>query len=208
MGYQLITAPAAEPLVLADVKLHLRVDFVDDDALIALLIVAARQYVEQITASSLVKQKWRLVLDSFPGSAEPSLVQFGRIFALPGNAVLLEKGPVTAIDSITYIDMTGTSQIMPATDYVVDPSGQLARITPKFGKIWPIPLPQIAAVQVNFTAGYADAASVPEGVKQWLKLRIGALYENREEVVSGRSITVTPMPFIDSLLDAYRIVRV
>jgi uncharacterized phiE125 gp8 family phage protein len=190
MGYQLITAPASEPLTTADAKAHLRVDFVDDDALIGLLITAARQYCEQITARSLISQQWRYVIDGFSG------------------VIFLEKGSIISLDSITYLDMGSATQTMPATDYASDFSGPLGRITPKFGKIWPIALPQIAAVQVTFTAGYGvDATFVPVGIKQWLKLRIGALYENREEVVSGRSITVTPMPFVDSLLDPYRIVR-
>jgi uncharacterized phiE125 gp8 family phage protein len=204
MGYQLITAPASEPLTTAEAKAHLRVDFVDDDALIGLLITAARQYCEQITARSLISQQWRYVIDAFPGA----LQNMSNGYFNSGNVILIEKGPVISLDSITYLDMASATQTMPATDYATDFSGQLGRITPKFGKIWPIALPQIGAVQVNFTAGYGTlATAVPEGIKQWLKLRIGALYENREEVVSGRSITVTPMPFVDSLLDPYRIVR-
>jgi uncharacterized phiE125 gp8 family phage protein len=203
MGYQLITAPASEPLTTADAKAHLRVDFVDDDALIGLLITAARQYCEQIIARSLISQQWRYVIDAFPAAFWGMTNGY-----FSGNAILLEKGPVISLDSITYLDMGSATQTMPATDYASDFSGPLGRITPKFGKIWPIALPQIAAVQVTFTAGYGvDATFVPVGIKQWLKLRIGALYENREEVVSGRSITVTPMPFVDSLLDPYRIVR-
>jgi uncharacterized phiE125 gp8 family phage protein len=204
MGYQLITAPASEPLTTADAKAHLRVDFVDDDALIGLLITAARQYCEQIIARSLISQQWRYVIDGFPGAWGGLAI--GLFNA--GNAILLEKGPVISLDSITYLDMGSATQTMPAADYATDFSGPLGRITPKFGKIWPIALPQIAAVQVTFTAGYGvDATFVPVGIKQWLKLRIGALYENREEVVSGRSITVTPMPFMDSLLAPYVIYR-
>ena len=208
MAYQVVTAPSIEPLTLAEAKLHLRVDFTDDDALITMLIAAARQYAEQKTARSFITTVWKYVADSFPGVGVMG-VPWGREYSHPGNAILLEKGQVQSIDSIQYLDMSGTLQTVATSLYTSDLTGPLARIAPKFGQIWPIPLPQIGAVTVNFTAGYgATTASVPEGIKAWLKLRIGALYENREEVVAGRSITVTPMPFVDGLLDGYTIIRV
>ena len=207
MGYQLITPPASEPITLADAKTHLRVDIIDDDALITALIVAARQYAEQITARSFISQQWRYVMDALPSKGVMG-VPWGSEFSLPGNAILLEKGPIISVDSIKFLDMSSVQQTLPTTAYTFDLSGPLARITPPFGQIWPIALPQIGAVQVNFTAGYgASAAAVPQGIKQWMLLRVAALYENREEVVTGRSITVTPLSFADGLLDPYRIMR-
>jgi hypothetical protein len=72
--------------------------------------------------------------------------------------------------------------------------------------VWPIPLPQIGAVQINYTAGYGTtAASVPEGIRHWMLMRISTLYENREEVaILGRG-KVDPLPFVDGLLDPYRV---
>ena len=207
MAYKLLVEPAIEPITLADAKQHLRMEVSDDDALITLLIAAARQYAEQLTRTSFITQQWSLVLDAFPG---PSLmgVPAGLPWSLPGHALLLEHGPVQSIDSITYMDMASAVQTMPSANYIADMTGLLARVTPKFGQIWPITLPQIASVSVNFTAGYGTTADkVPAGLVQWMKLRIGTLYENREEVVTGRGITVTPMPFIDGLLDPYRLVR-
>lgn len=49
MPLQLLTPPTAEPVSLVEAKLHLRVDFNDDDALITSLITAARQAAETIT---------------------------------------------------------------------------------------------------------------------------------------------------------------
>ena len=207
MAYKLLVEPAIEPITLSDAKQHLRMEVSDDDALITLLIAAARQYAEQLTRTSFITQQWSLVLDAFPG---PSLmgVPAGLPWSLPGHALLLEHGPVQSIDSITYLDMASTVQTMPSANYIADMTGLLARVTPKFGQIWPVTLPQIASVSVNFTAGYgATADKVPAGLVQWMKLRIGTLYENREEVVTGRGINVTPMPFIDGLLDPYRLVR-
>jgi uncharacterized phiE125 gp8 family phage protein len=207
MGYQQTTPPTGEPLTLAEAKLHLRVDFVDDDTLITALIAAARQYAEQLTARSFITQSWKLVLDSFPGVGVMG-VPWGVDYSQPGNALMIEKGPVASIDTIMYLDMAGATQTVAASVYTYDLSGPLTRITPRFGQIWPIPLPQIASVWVNFTAGYGAAAAVPEGLKAWLKMRVGALYENREEFLTGQRITVVELPFIDGLLDPYRIWRV
>jgi uncharacterized phiE125 gp8 family phage protein len=111
------------------------------------------------------------------------------------------------VQSVNYRDLTRTNQVMPSTDYLVDIATNPGRITPQFGNIWPIPVPEIASVWVDFTAGYGPSATdVPEGIRQWILLRLSTLYERRAEaeiVAKGR---LEPMPFVDSLLDPYRIV--
>jgi uncharacterized phiE125 gp8 family phage protein len=214
MSNRLIAPPAAEPLSLADARLHLRIDsdMTADDTLISSLITAARQYAEGQTRRALVTQTWLMVLDSFPGASEFG-VPFGTSFSLPANAILLEKCPVQSVTSIRYLDMGGTWQTMPATDYVVDVVSEPARITPVFGKIWPIPLPQIGSVQVTYVAGYGapdvggnwSPGPVPAGIVNWMKLRVGSLYEHRGEVEVVSRGKLEPMPFVDSLLDGYRI---
>ncbi len=205
MPMQLITPPAGEPVSLAEAKLHLRVDFDEDDGLIQMLISAARQAAETLTNRQFVTARWRLVLDSFPG---PSLmgVPSGQPFSLPGHAILIPKSPLQSVVEIRYLDMAGVSQVMPAVNYAVDSVCEPARITPVFGQIWPIPLPQIGSVSVTFDVGYGSAASVPEGIKSWIKLRIGSLYAHREEVAALSRGRIEALPFIDGLLDPYKVV--
>jgi uncharacterized phiE125 gp8 family phage protein len=200
-----VSAPLTEPVTLAEAKLHLRVDFNDDDSLITALIAAARQAAETLTGRQFVTARWKLIMDSFPG---PSLmgVPAGMPFSLPGHAILLPKCPVQSVVSIDYLDMASTLQTMPAIDYTVDPACEPARITPVFGRIWPICLPQIGAVSVTFDAGFGDASAVPEGLKSWIKLRVGSLYAHREEVAILAKGKLEPLPFIDGLLDPYKIV--
>ncbi len=204
MPIQLITPPAAEPVSLAEAKLHLRVDFDEDDALIQALISAARQAAEMLTQRQLVTARWRMVLDSFPG---PSLmgVPAGQTFTLPGHAILMPKSPLQSVVEISYLDMAGVSQVMPSAHYTVDKACEPARITPVFGQIWPVALPQIGAVSVTFDAGYGSVADVPEGLKSWIKLRLGSLYAHREEVASMARGRIDPLPFVDGLLDPYKV---
>lgn len=188
MPYILVTPPSAEPVSLAEAKLHLRVDITDDDALITALIVAARQFAEMRTQRQFITAQWKLVLDAFP------------------SKILLDKSPIASVQSIQYLDMAGVLQTVPPADYVFENSSEPSRIAPIFGKIWPIPVPQIGAVQINFTSGYGNAAAVPEGIKSWMKIRIGSLYENRSEVDVIPNGQLVELPFVDRLLDPFSVV--
>jgi hypothetical protein len=81
----------------------------------------------------------------------------GHTYSLLGNAVQIQFGPILAVKSIKYLDTSSTQQTMPSTDYTVDASGLLGRIAPVFGKIWPISLPQMGAIEIVFDAGDAAA---------------------------------------------------
>jgi hypothetical protein len=91
---------------------------------------------------------------------------------------------------------------------------ELLRLTPPFGQIWPIMLPQIGSVKVAYVTGYGDDATgakgggswgsgIPDDILTWMKLRVATLYENREECVVGTRVTVDELPYIDSLIDPY-----
>lgn len=188
MPLQLVTPPALEPVTLSEARLHLRVDTADDDPLIGALISAARLHAEMLTARQFLPARWRLLLDRFT------------------PMVLLNRSPVVSVVSVRYLDMGGLWQIMPMTDYVVESSSEPARITPAFGKIWPPTLPQIGSVEILFDAGYADVTKVPDGIKRWMLLRVGSLYQHREEMSVLPAGRIDPLPFVDSLLDPYRVV--
>jgi uncharacterized phiE125 gp8 family phage protein len=191
MPLQLVTPPAEEPVSLIEAKLHLRVDFDEDDTLIASLISAARQAAETLTGRQFVNARWKLVLDGFPPCA-----------------IALAKCPVQSVVAINYLDMNSSVQTMPASTYTVDTACEPARITPVFGQVWPPSLPQIGAVSVTFDAGYGAASDVPEGIKSWIKLRLGSLYTHREEMAVLSRGRIDPLPFVQGLLDPYRVVLV
>jgi uncharacterized phiE125 gp8 family phage protein len=187
MALKLVTPPASEPVSLEEAKLHLRVDFNDDDALIQGVITAARAAAETITGRQLVTARWKASFDRF---------------CVAGPALLIHKSPVQSIISVQYMGTDDDWHTMPGSDYVVDLNSEPVRIAPAFGKVWPTVLPQIGSVIVTFDAGYGDAAAVPEGIKSWIKLRVGSLYAHREEV---SRTGIASLPFVDGLLDPYKV---
>lgn len=54
--------------------------------------------------------------------------------------------------------------------------------------------------------GNSLVGSVPAGIINWMKLRIGSLYENRGEVVIPERGTVQELPYVNRLLDPYAVI--
>ena len=98
MTTRLITEPASEPVTLAEAKLHLRVDTVDDDARITELITSARQQAELILKRSLLPQTWEKTIDAFPTSdielLYPSIIAIESIKYQDINNKLISPSPV------------------------------------------------------------------------------------------------------------------
>lgn len=199
MPIQLVQGPTVEPVSVAEARAHLNVITSDDDALIAACIQAAREQAEIKSGRSLCTQTWRLTLDSFPGPAMVG-VPYGKPFGIPPHAILLERPPVQSVSWIKYDDMAGVEQTVSAATYKADLASEPARVTPVFGQIWPIPLPQIGSVRVQYVAGYGSPDDVPAGIRQWILLQVGTLYANRESISTGLRLGQVSIP--DSMLDS------
>lgn len=201
MPLSLITAPTLIPVSLVEAKLHLRVgvDASSEDTLITALINAATEDAEHLMQRAILPQQWQLTLDGFYDQSAPADVC---------NSIALQRPTVTAVTSVKYRDSTtGTLTTLADTEYQVDLASPLVgRLAPAYGKSWPAVRAQLGAVQVLFTCGWADAASVPAAIKAWVLLRVGALYQNREAWTLGKAIERNP--FLDHLLDRHRIFTV
>lgn len=192
------------------------------DPFLAILIGAARAHAETITRRALVTQSWKLALDEFPkpgmniSSANwygpqwgtmPGPLSVARVDGRTGFEIVLPLPPLQTVDSIKYYDATtGLLTTLDPSQYIVDNVSEPARITPAPNTTWPATQNRINAVEVTFTCGYGAAAAVPQGIKNWLLLRIGSLYENRQEVAVMQRGKLEPLPFVDGLLDPFRVI--
>lgn len=164
-AYEIITAPSAALFTAADLHAQLRIDTTDEDTLIEDYIEAATQTVESDSRLYLRPAELKLHVDERPSGFEPLLIQ---------------RGPVTAVTAITYIDTAGVEQTWDAAEYDVDLVSLPARISPAFGESWPVARIQQRAIAVAFDAGYAAVGNVPAVALQAIKLLVGHWFDNRE----------------------------
>ncbi|HUS97120.1 MAG TPA: hypothetical protein VMX97_10305 [Hyphomicrobiaceae bacterium] len=181
----LITAPAALPLTLSELKAGARLDGIDDDD--ALIMGYLRSAVQQIDGRdgggglALITQVWDYKLDAFPLSN-----------VMPGDpygAVRVPLSPLQSVGSISYVDLAGATQTLSASLYQVVGNGGDSRpkIVPAWGQTWPDTRDQPEAVTVRFTAGYGDDANdVPEPIRQALTLMVQNAYDGCESDGPGR----------------------
>ena len=271
---------SGECIHINEAKNDRHVDFSNDDSKFKSLIAAAQATAESITNRQFLHARFKYVLDAFPMAGNSQWMPLRNSISQPNFAIRLPHSPVVNIISIQYIDMSGATQTMPASDYVVNVAYDSWIITPAFGKIWPITLPQIGSVWVTYNAGYASPIStggslaanqfsvagpvswnvgdsvnfynsggslpapldpdafytiatanngiytltdafgnpvtfsaagtgrnfigvVPDGLRSWMLLRVGTLYEQREEVAVMSRGKVDLLPYVDRLLDPY-----
>jgi uncharacterized phiE125 gp8 family phage protein len=195
--YTIAPASGAEPLLLADAKLHLREDGTDQDALIGSLITAAREAVEGATGRRLMPATVVEQFDAFPWRW-PAMRRSDR------HQLRLGVVPVRSVTSVAYVDADGATQTLDPANYRADLTGEPARIEPAYGLPWPVARCVVNAVTVTYAAGYADAASVPVALKQAMLLLVGHWYANREAAVVGTIAHDVPLA-AQSLMDRWAV---
>jgi uncharacterized phiE125 gp8 family phage protein len=184
-----------EPVSVTEAKLHCRVDITEDDALIGSLIMAARQYAEEIAGRAFISQTWDYILDQFPGC----------------DRIVLPRPPLISISSVKYtLYESGATSTFSASSYFADTYAEPGAVILKPGYDWPgDALYPANGVQVRYVAGYGSAgANVPQPIRQAILLMVGAYYENREAfMVTGAVPKELPMG-VEALLWPYRILAV
>jgi uncharacterized phiE125 gp8 family phage protein len=183
MAVRLITPPATEPVSLADLKLHLRIDHAEEDATLTALILVARAAVERLSRRLLLTQTWRVTLDRVPD----------------GGIVALPLAPVQTVTALRVADGAGGWTTWPGAAMVLDLTGEPARIA--FRGAVPVPGQALAGIEIDVVCGYgAAAASVPPALVQAVKLLAGHWYEAR-----GDGPGPAPIPAdVTALTDGYR----
>lgn len=208
LSYRELTQPAAEPVSLLTAKNHLRVDFPDDDAYIASLITAARQYVEKYTNRAIFNRSMLLQLDYFPwpgwGGTTNATGYSGMLtWYYRGLAIRLPKPATFSVESVSYIATDGVTVVtIDPANYIVDLISEPARISPRPGYTWPYQQNYLPGqVRVNFTAGsyevdFDDDLVVPAAGPYIITLTQAA---NLIAITSVVDSTGTPVAYTNSM---------
>lgn len=187
MAVKVITAPSAEPITLAQVKMNLRIVLDDEDDDIERMIVTARQMAEGRLNRALMPQVLEFAADQFCAQ------------------IKVPRPPLRALTSVKYIDSDGVEQTLDPAGYLLDDYVDPPTIAAAYGSPWPATRARGAAVKVRYDAGYADAASIPAPIIQWMHLAIGSMYENREAFINGSISQQLAGDFFQQLIQPYMV---
>jgi uncharacterized phiE125 gp8 family phage protein len=193
MNLKRVTEPLYEPLSVDDLQAHLRVDSDADYPYIQSLIMVAREHVEDETGQTLMPTTWELQMDTWPTALA---------FELP-------MAPLRSVTSIKHVTDAGAETVFSSSNYIVDAWASPGRVALVDGATWPSDdIRSVGGVRVRFVAGYADMLDVnstvvqvaaarnaiPERARHAMRLIVGHLYENREQVVMGAGLVPAQLP--------------
>lgn len=202
VAWKITTAPAAEPLVLADMKNYLKVpaSVTADDDLITDYIREAREFVERKTARALITQTVTQYLDKWPDTTDKN-----------PRVICPHIAPVQSVTSIKYVASTDTPATYTLWDntsnakYFLDNTSGMtgigpARIVKNPDVDWPDLADYLNAVELVYVAGYGAAgSSVPGPLLTAMRRLIGAWYYGRKGSFTD------DWNMVGDLLDPYKV---
>lgn len=174
-GFVVTTDATSEPLIKAEVKLHLRrdSDFTADDDLLDILIKTARQRVEEFTNQACLQKTITEKWDDFPPFSGLT----------PESMLKLSVSPLSSVTSVVYLDTDGNSQTWASSNYVVDSTSKPPLIAAAKDVTWPEVYEQVNSVTVTYVAGNATTTALPAPFRTAMLLTIAHWYWNPEDSV-------------------------
>lgn len=177
---QRITPAVNTPISLAELKVHLRIDHTDEDALITSCLKAATEWVQNYTRRVIATETWLMVLDDFPSGADP--------------LIFLPFGKIQSVSNIVYADTETTTVTLTGPSSGSSPVGTGYQesiinetapfLLPPYSDSWPSVTRVVDPVKVTFVAGYGDtgdspAPNFPEGLLAAIRVMAADYYERR-----------------------------
>jgi uncharacterized phiE125 gp8 family phage protein len=155
MRVERVTAPAIEPISLAQAKLFLRVEHTLEDSLISLFIIAAREAAEQMLGKSLITQSQRLY-----------------VTGINNTTLCLPRSPVQSIQTVAAEDANGNRTTLDSGTYRLLAGRNIVQFNA---------LPSVNTVIVTYVAGFGDTPeTVPNLIRQGILNHVAAFYDTRE----------------------------
>lgn len=175
----IVVTPANGLLVTVSlVKQHLRLDTDDnsEDEFLEHLINVSTERCEHQLGRSLLTKTYKTVAE-----------HGDKIKLLPN---------LIAISSVVVTNDDDSTTTLTGSDYLLNENSLIPEIMPM--------VIVETSIAITYTAGYGTADAVPKAIKQWVLVDLATLYENREAVMSY-GVNAVPYPFVDGLLDPYRV---
>lgn len=164
-AYALVTGPAQEPITIDEARRQARIVGEESDGLLRSYIVTAREAAEQKLRRALYTQTWRY-----------DVQEFDEVMPLPMAA------PLQSVTHVKYYDTDGTLQTLSASYYEVDTLATPGRIVRAPDVSWPALQAdrRTGRVQITYVAGWATVASIPEKIKQGIRMYVTYLDADRD----------------------------
>jgi len=168
MWLERISGGGVDLVDLDTAKAHLRILSDETDAEVQSAITAASIHLD-------------VDADGFGGLGFPLVAQqwSSKSAGFVPSVLCLPFARVTAVDEIRYTASDGSSVVVPATDYLLTRLGRVAVVTLLPGKAWPSLIDRPDAVDLRFTAGFDDVASVPDDIVEAAKQMVSFYFHNR-----------------------------
>ena len=182
--YKIKTAPTFDPVSIEQLKWNLHIDQ-DDHYQDEYLLDIIRSTVEAIQLSigrQIAQATYTGYLDDF------------------ADDIVITLGPVDSIVSIKYYNSSNELTTLDSSNYLLDNSELTARV--RFLETPSVYGDRLNAVEIEFTNGWEDAASVPRDIKDAIILLASERYLNPEN--PGIS---TQQSAAERLLRNYRVQR-
>jgi uncharacterized phiE125 gp8 family phage protein len=174
---KLTSAPTDLPLTLEEMRAHLNITDVDQDAMLMFYLRSAiSQFdgADGLLNRALISQTYTYKLDYFPFIIE------------------LPLPPLQSVTSITYLDTAGATQTLATNQYRVLNAGvphKLGTIEQEYSTTWPSTRSISQAVTVTFVAGYGARNTIPEHIRSLLLMTVKEAYDHRDPIVDVKNYT-------------------
>lgn len=174
---QLVTPPTFVPLTDSEFESHARAIGQPADQLTP-YVQAATAHLEVVSNRRFATQTWRMFLDEFPAE----------------GVITLPYSPLVSVAYVRYTDSAGVLRTFPAASYGVSTARTPGQIVLEYQQDWPTEtLKYTDPIEIQFTCGWPDAASVPMPIKQAIRMLASHFYEHREAVMVGSTAAVAEM---------------
>lgn len=169
------------PITTSEAKDYCHIDVTYDDTMIGNLIEAASDYI--LTTYSIVcaTSSHTLHFDQFD------------------TRLPLYRFPIVSIATVSYTASDGTETTLASNQYRLRYHFGVPVLQTAHGVSWPATECIDGAVTVTVSAGYANNAAVPQGIRKAALSLVAHWYQNREAVVIGSTTNELALAVADLL---------